>query len=152
MSTARLDGGSSDGSCSRSVVFRRALVAGALGTLGGLVTAALARPLPVDATAQRIRLLNDENGVTVISAESRHAATPSSGTGIAIRGASTSGVGVVGRSLFDNGVNGNSISSVGVLGTSGEGPDAGSTGVMGVSGLSSLAPRANTGVYGLAQA
>ena len=128
---------------------RRALAAGTLGALGALIGAAIARPLPVDATAQSISLLNDENGDTIFRAESRHTSAPSSGGGTAVFGISNSGVGAAGSSTSNYGVQGHSVSNVGVLGGSGNGGSSDSTGVMGVSGVTTLVPLANTGVYGL---
>jgi hypothetical protein len=150
-------------------VSRRAVVAGTLGTLGGLIGAAMARPLPVAATAQSLSLVNDENNDVVFSAVSRQGSL-SSGGGIAVIAQSDSGVGVYGTSAntgvmgdtdsgtgvigrctsgSGNGVSGYSISSVGVVGSSGNGSN-GKTGVMGISGSFARVPRANTGVYGVA--
>jgi hypothetical protein len=105
---------------STSPISRRVLLGGALGALGASLAATIGRPLPVAATADGVRYVNDENDDTVLEAVSEEVGEGTGG-GTAISGRSAGGPGVVGASAANIGVLGQSDSSTGVSGVSTEG-------------------------------
>ncbi len=106
---------------------RRALLAGAAGAAGATVVSAFARPIPAEATKDRVSYINNENSNDVITAASVHQhGFSGSGTGIGVYGYSDSGIGVSGGSGASDGVHGTSNTGSGVVGNSNF-----NTGVMG---------------------
>ena len=101
-------------------ISRRVLLGGALGALGAAVAATMGRPLPVAATADGVRYVNDENDETVLEAVSEEFG-PGTGGGTAILGQSAGGPGVVGASAANIGVLGQSDAKAGVSGISTQG-------------------------------
>jgi len=141
---------------------RRALLAGALGSIGAVAVGAVGRASPVRAEGEaivvggeytaatsRTYLENSANGDTVLQA--------SSAGGIGMYGHSTWNIGVYGTSDASSGVYGHSSTYVGVDGQSGatdqpavRGRSSGnSTGLLGISGPHGGA-KPKTGVHGFA--
>jgi hypothetical protein len=117
---------------------RRALLAGAVGGLAALASAAL-QPLRVAAAADRARFVNDEDDEMVLAAQSVAGALGGGG-GIGVHGSSVTSIGVQGVSESSYGVQGLSVKNNGVYGCSDDG--------IGVHGSSVT----DVGVYGASDA
>lgn len=137
---------------------RRSIIAAALGGLGGLIAAAVARPLPVQAVDPNDVALNTANPSTALTSVTQGTADTGAfagignGSGFGLSGTSSAGEGVAGESTTGPGVAGESDSGAGVAGHAVTTDRAGVVGTAGDLTDSSLAADLDldSGVYGYA--
>jgi hypothetical protein len=103
---------------------RRALLTGVLGALGAWAATTVGRASPVRATEGDVVHVGDElsgdsvTKITNATAGEKALEGVATGSGIGVRGQSTSGPGVRGSSTSGNGISGGSASAIGVYGES----------------------------------